>query len=217
MLDGMAYEANVKFRAGRWYLDLINQNSRVFCSVPVIASTDDNDIQLVRQFKTKFVFRSSSSAFEIEQDSNKNTPDFVSSDIEAIAQTQSIERFEFVYDKTKIFRFTPMLDGKLYFCAVKWCASRWYLELRTQTNTIMAYTPLIASVDDNDIQILPVFNTNFVFRASSGTFEVGGVKKIGKNVIERKVFNRLIIIGNLISENIIIASLTANNIIVGTV
>ena len=180
VLDGMAYEAEVKFRAGRWYLDLINQNSRVFCSVPVIASADNHDIQLIRQFKTKFVFRASSSAFEVEQDDNKNTPDFINGDIEAISQSQSIERFYFFYDKTKVFTFTPTLDGKLWLCSVKWCAGRWYVELKTQSNAVMAYTPLIASIDCNDIQIFPeLISTNFVFRASSSAFEIGGVKKIG--------------------------------------
>lgn len=172
VLDGMAYEAEVKFRAGRWYLDLINQNSRVFCSVPVIASTDDNNIQLVKQFKTKFVFRASNSAFEVEQDNNKNTPDFVNSDIEPIAQSQTIERFDFNYDKDKVFRFTPTLDGKLYFCAVKWCGERFYIEIRDSRNAIIAYKPIIASTDGYDIQIFSfLFNDSFVFKASGNAFE----------------------------------------------
>ena len=172
VLDGTAYEAGVNFRAGRWYLDLINQNSQCFCSVPVVASPDNYDVQLIKRFKTKFVFRASSSAFEVENNDINNIPDFVNNNITPVSKENLTTRFDFNYDKSKIFRFEPVLDGVLYFCAVKWCAGRWYLETRTHLNQILSFFPIIASPNDGSINLLRQFKSALIFRSSGGVFEI---------------------------------------------
>lgn len=60
ILDGIAYDAEIKWQAGRWWLYIEN-----YCSVPVVVSPDDHDFQLVNHTATNFIYRKSCQSFEV--------------------------------------------------------------------------------------------------------------------------------------------------------
>lgn len=60
VLDGIAYEAEIKWTVGRWWLFIAG-----YCNVPIVSSPDNHDIQLVNHSQTNIVYRASCQSFEV--------------------------------------------------------------------------------------------------------------------------------------------------------
>lgn len=77
---------------------------------------------------------------------------------------------------TQAFSFQPVLDGQTYTCIVTWnlFGQRWYINLYDVTNALIVCTPLIASPNDYDINLVGGYFTTstMVFREANQQFEV---------------------------------------------
>jgi len=82
------------------------------------------------------------------------------------------ERFLFRLQNNQNFTFSPVLDGISYDAEIKWQAERWWLFISG-----LCSVPIVSSPDDHDIQLVNNTTTNFVYRASCQSFEVGFDKK----------------------------------------
>lgn len=72
------------------------------------------------------------------------------------------------------FRFTASIGGQTFFVSVPYnrYANRYYVQLNDTSNTIVIYTPLVASPDDHDINLaLPYAPGTFIYRANTKNFE----------------------------------------------
>lgn len=73
------------------------------------------------------------------------------------------------------FTFRALVGGTELFASVPYnlYASRYYLKLTDNSGSVKVYVPLIASPDDDDINLaLPYAPGMLVYRASSAQFEM---------------------------------------------
>lgn len=72
--------------------------------------------------------------------------------------------------------FSPILDGKIYDCRMKWniAAQRWYLNITDNSGNRKLTMPVVASPVGYDINLLVgAFSTTImVWRIASGQIEV---------------------------------------------
>ena len=85
------------------------------------------------------------------------------------------------------FQFSPVIDGITYFVYVGYLDNleRFYVELQGANGEVLCNQPLIASPDNDDLQLFSTLNftDNLIYRASSKSFEFGGVKRSVSDLI----------------------------------
>jgi hypothetical protein len=72
------------------------------------------------------------------------------------------------------FRFTASIGGQTFFITIPYnrYANRYYVQISDTNNTIVIYTPLVASPDNYDINLaLPYAPGALVYRESTKNFE----------------------------------------------
>jgi len=74
------------------------------------------------------------------------------------------------------FQFNPTLDGTTYIATCTWnvYGERYYINIYTQTRTLVMSRPIIGSPNNYDINLLFGYfkNSTLVYRTSSNQFEV---------------------------------------------
>lgn len=73
------------------------------------------------------------------------------------------------------FKFTANIGGRIVFVSIPYnrYANRYYVRIRTDSNTISSFVPLVASPDGYDINLaLPYAPGSLVYRESTNNFEV---------------------------------------------
>lgn len=86
------------------------------------------------------------------------------------------ELFPFSGNEQKSMVFTPMLDGEVFNCQIKWniAAQRWYLTVTDNSGRRQLTIPLMGSPAEFDINLLvgAFSTTKMVWRVTSGQIEV---------------------------------------------
>ncbi|EOW6510872.1 hypothetical protein G9G39_03835 [Cronobacter sp. EKM101R] len=83
--------------------------------------------------------------------------------------------YPFSGNEQKSMIFTPVLDGEVYNCQIKWniASQRWYLNVMDNSGSRILTVPLIASPVGVDFNMLiGVFTSKMIWRQSSGQIEV---------------------------------------------
>ncbi len=82
----------------------------------------------------------------------------------------------FVTSSVAPFQFNPTLDGTTYIATCTWnvYGERYYINIYTQTRTLVMSRPIIGSPNNYDINLLFGYfkNSTLVYRTSSNQFEV---------------------------------------------
>ncbi|EDQ1381329.1 hypothetical protein GQI37_001076 [Salmonella enterica] len=88
----------------------------------------------------------------------------------------SIALYPFSGNEQKSMVFSPLLDGKIYDCQMKWniYSQRWYLNVTDNSGNRKLTIPVVTSPADYDINILigAFSSTKMVWRVASGQIEV---------------------------------------------
>lgn len=88
----------------------------------------------------------------------------------------STELYPFTGDEQQSTSFTPMLDGAIYNCQIKWniAAQRWYLNISDNSGTRLLTTPMIESTINTGINLIAgIFSVTVMYwRESNGQVEV---------------------------------------------
>lgn len=84
--------------------------------------------------------------------------------------------YPFSGNEQKSMVFTPVLDGMVYHCQMKWnlAAQRWYLDISDSSGNRVLTTPAVASPVSYDINLLvgAFQNTKMVWRYATAQIEV---------------------------------------------
>lgn len=84
--------------------------------------------------------------------------------------------FSFSGNEQQSVTFSPVLDGRVCRCQIKWniAAQRWYLNISDNTGSRLLTMPMVASPSGFDIDLtLGVFSyTKMVWRSRTGQIEV---------------------------------------------
>lgn len=88
----------------------------------------------------------------------------------------STELYPFTGDQQQSTSFTPMLDGEVYNCQIKWniTAQRWYLNIINNSGRRLLTTPMIESTTNTGINLIAgIFSATVMYwRAPNGQIEV---------------------------------------------
>ncbi len=88
----------------------------------------------------------------------------------------STELYPFTGDEQQSMAFTPVLDGSVYDCQIKWniAAQRWYLNVSDNSGSRLLTTPMIESTTSTGINLIAgIFSaTAMYWRGSNGQIEV---------------------------------------------
>lgn len=84
--------------------------------------------------------------------------------------------YPFTGNEQRSMTFSPMLDGRIHDCQIKWnmAAQRWYLNITDNSAKRKLTIPLIASPIGYDINLLvgAFSTTKMVWRCAIGQIEV---------------------------------------------
>ncbi|STB57739.1 Uncharacterised protein [Citrobacter freundii] len=84
--------------------------------------------------------------------------------------------YPFTGDESQSMAFTPVLDGTVYNCQLKWniTAQRWYLFITDSSDNIILNTALIGSPETGGINLISgAFSyTSMYWREKNGQLEV---------------------------------------------
>lgn len=88
----------------------------------------------------------------------------------------STELYTFTGNERESMLFTPVLDGTVYNCQIKWniAAQRWYLLITDNSGNTILNTPMVGSVSTGGINLIySVFSsTTLIWREKNGQIEV---------------------------------------------
>lgn len=88
----------------------------------------------------------------------------------------STQNYPFTGNERESMVFTPVLDGSVYNCQIKWniAAQRWYLLITDNSGNTILNTPMVGSVSDGGINLIySVFtSTTMIWREKNGQIEV---------------------------------------------
>lgn len=88
----------------------------------------------------------------------------------------TIQNYPFTGNERESMVFTPVLDGSVYNCQIKWNISsqRWYLLITDNSGNPLLNTPLVGSMSSGGINLLyGVFtSTTMIWREKDGKIEV---------------------------------------------
>lgn len=88
----------------------------------------------------------------------------------------SVTLYPFTGNEQQSMMFSPMLDGRIYDCQLKWniAAQRWYLNITDNSGKRKLTIPVVASPVGYDINLLvgAFTTTKMVWRYSDGQIEV---------------------------------------------
>jgi hypothetical protein len=83
---------------------------------------------------------------------------------------------QFIPNSINPFQWLPVLDGQVYTVIVKWVlgSQRYYLLITDSFGNDVLFTPLIASPDNYNINMIGGFfsTSSLVYRKSTNNFEV---------------------------------------------
>lgn len=86
------------------------------------------------------------------------------------------QNYPFTGNDRQSMTFTPILDGTVYNCQVKWniAGMRWYVLITDGSGNTILNTPLVGSVLNGGINIISgVFNSSSMYwREKNGLIEV---------------------------------------------
>lgn len=88
----------------------------------------------------------------------------------------STQYYPFTGNERESMLFTPVLDGTVYNCQIKWniAAQRWYLLITDNSGNTILNTPMVGSVSTGGINLIyGVFtSTTLIWREKNGQIEV---------------------------------------------
>lgn len=86
------------------------------------------------------------------------------------------QNYPFTGNERQSMTFTPILDGTVYNCQIKWnvAALRWYLLITDGSGNVVLNTPLVGSGSSGGINIISVVfkSTSMYWRERNGQIEV---------------------------------------------
>lgn len=86
------------------------------------------------------------------------------------------ETYSFTGNERESMAFTPVLDGTVYNCQIRWniSAQRWYILITDNSGNTVLNTPAVGSTNESGINLIAgVFSrTTMIWREQNGLIEV---------------------------------------------
>lgn len=86
------------------------------------------------------------------------------------------QTYSFAGNERESMAFTPVLDGAVYNCRIRWniSAQRWYILITDNSGNILLNTPAVGSTNESGINLIAgVFSrTTMIWREQNGLIEV---------------------------------------------
>lgn len=86
------------------------------------------------------------------------------------------EAYSFTGNERESMAFTPVLDGTVYNCQIRWniSAQRWYILITDNSGNTVLNTPAVGSTNESGINLIAgVFSrTTMIWREQNGLIEV---------------------------------------------